>query len=468
MKDAEAAYPRALEVKSQLLDLRMKAGMVLDAGEVRGLLELIELGDPDTERDRIFRAVRRLVKLKSSLSARKDGLSWGGDDEGPSPEVLSRSIQHAMARVTVTTEVGDSLAAFPLDSRFREAALDLAAKALRVRAVDPNVAALMLEAFERLVSISTGSVREGEGARGSVGLDAAPRRNKVTVSGMGWSGASAVYDFFCDQDDVIPVGGGFRPFTGNWSIAPIFEHCSQADECARALILFLLQKYFGVWPADNAPMHRMYEQFLREESGEKLWEAFLYSCRQFERLIAEAYREGQGVDEIGLRNTFGGALDFYAQSYGEGQLYLFDQLLKFGSQGFEGLGYMEGFDMVCVVRDPRDVYATLKMNASAPPVERFASRYASQRRMLDKAIGAQVPGNERITVVGFEAFVLNEGLRQRLAEKLGLSGGIRMEGSQFKPEESSENIGVYRQILNEDERRFIEGQLSPFLEGPAI
>jgi len=154
--------------------------------------------------------------------------------------------------------------------------------------------------------------------------------------------------------------------------------------------------------------------------------------------------------------------DFF-KSINSKNFLVFDQIITDSKPNIEKkLEYLGDFKLVCVYRDPRDVYITgLSKHADWIPKnpENFVKWY--KRRGIPDYIKEKHP---KILTVRFEDCVLNYDSTFKIVnEFLGLNPKNHINKKEyFNPEVSKRNIGIYKNSTNPDDIKYIEGKLKEY------
>jgi hypothetical protein len=124
----------------------------------------------------------------------------------------------------------------------------------------------------------------------------------------------------------------------------------------------------------------------------------------------------------------------------------FDQAGSFWSPVTSTHYFGDARRMICVTRDPCDVYASQRRKGKYFGT---AAEFAAFQTALHAHVAWQEWADERVLVVGFEEFVLNHTeVRDRVCRHLGLDPAAP---SSFNPQASKKSIGRHRELLTPDE-----------------
>lgn len=321
---------------------------------------------------------------------------------------------------------------------------------------DPKTARIWTASFEKLLLIISGKKISD--------FSLSPPRLRIFVSGMGWSGSGAVYDFLKEFESVEPqevpyeysclqYSAGFKDFLK-------VKKKDVGQICVRFFFLHML---------GYAPLYTAHDfkscLVARRHSQNKDKDFSLTYAQNCLKLVSTMQLL---FDETGNLGDFDSCLKLFANEIIENLMTvgvniietpLFDNCIHI--KNLYLLEYIENAIILCSVRDPRSNYVALKRESKAfnKPIEKFVSDYKNYRK---KYFNEKTLQNLRVKVVQFEEFVSSEFYRENLAIKLGVEHSIRHKFKYFKPWESFRNTQLHLDYENQDEIRYIEKHLSEY------
>lgn len=228
----------------------------------------------------------------------------------------------------------------------------------------------------------------------------------------------------------------------------------------------ICDSYNAFWPYDliyDGPFTRAYKKILLKlKWGNKLFtKVYLVHSDNFSAIATKYINqlftlkmEEQKIDLIVLNNLFE---PFQPQL---------------------GLNILNNSKQIVVTRDPRDIYVSGQsahktskedqktqafdnngFNKSFLATDNLISYIKRQRLYFEQLPKVQDP---RVLIVRFEDFVLDhEKTASKIQDFLGLPTPPKTK--HFFPEKSAKNIGIYKSYSKQDEIRFIEQELKPYL-----
>lgn len=120
---------------------------------------------------------------------------------------------------------------------------------------------------------------------------------------------------------------------------------------------------------------------------------------------------------------------------------------------------------IVVTRDPRDQYADrmMALGGRVETVEEFVSTYTTRMKSVSRYI-AKRKRSAYVHRVQFEDFVMDRRMRRKMLDALPFEVSDRdcESGFVFCPEQSKNNVGIHRSVLDEATRLRIEQDLSAY------
>lgn len=295
-----------------------------------------------------------------------------------------------------------------------------------------------------------------------------PLPRLVFVSGTGWSGSSAIFDYLCEFEQVIPVPGEWGVFRG---LSNLRKKSQDAEEFRLELINFFFTFLVG-FRAIKSWLDCKYMGQARELPKVMGIPAFIELLRDFRVLAMAAIKDGN------LRET-GRAVEEMAKLFthsiiGRRQLssenvVVFDNAINISR--IESLEVFQTAESLACFRDPRSNYADNCRNnpffalSATEYVNQEKHRQARFRRRLGKYRNQQ---QLKVTPVQFEEFVLSESLRESLAVSIGLDLTRRKKHQYFKPWESACNVFTHLEHPAQEEIDAIREHLGEFCVEPTL
>ena len=127
-----------------------------------------------------------------------------------------------------------------------------------------------------------------------------------------------------------------------------------------------------------------------------------------------------------------------------------------GWNPIESTKYFLNRKIILILRDPRDQFSDIKNYKDASSVTEYVHWYSEMRRRLKQI------NDQNILILQFENFVnQNDKIIEQICNYLSLSINIH---SNYEPNLSKKNIGIYKKYLNQKEIDVIEKSLSEYIQ----
>ncbi|MFW8566866.1 tetratricopeptide repeat protein [Orrella sp. 11846] len=294
----------------------------------------------------------------------------------------------------------------------------------------------------------------------------------VNVSGMGWSGSGAVFDYLREFKDVIPIRGE-TPYLsrGRYNLTKILSNINSKEKFRENLILFYFYTIIGFLRPKNWSDFKSFNNTRKRLYGKEADTYITWSsryCYVANKLLQNYRKKGF----LHLLNTLKSIviLGFICdQPYRKGMTLLLDNDVSIGSVN-EHLDFVV---QLCTFRDPRSNYVALKREDRMyrQSVDDYLiSREKSYKRNLTKLKNLiKLPSmSSLINIVQFEEFVVSEKYRDSIATLLNFDVNNRTRHRYFKPWESFRNTQLHQEYENQDEISLIENHLKEYCYDVAV
>lgn len=293
----------------------------------------------------------------------------------------------------------------------------------------------------------------------------------VFCGGFRWSGASAVYDYLADQPSVAMFWRKPRFMQdGASTLDKLIGTFKNADEdIVGGLRAFFTEQVLGISLVDHqddAALIALERSILAQVPEGCDLNLFDNRLAQFFCAVLEAarYKTSREVDFPSA--SFAAALRALASlSAEEGQRFvLFDSVIR--APQADLLSYVPGALMVAVIRDPRDMYVT---HIERGNWKKGIKKYVRELRQLIGDFEESMSSPEiaqSCLPLRFDEFVRNPQVRVEVLDWLGVGHDSRKpNGERFSPEQSAQNIGVYRMFGDEGALRTLEAAFPEYCRG---
>lgn len=286
---------------------------------------------------------------------------------------------------------------------------------------------------------------------------------KICVSGMGWSGSGALYDFLKEFHNIKSVDGEFQHISGVTSIKTIRGCEDNYDLWRKEVLRFFGLTLFGFAKYSN---YQEYRSLLTANRFTLSENKYIYArgANDFCKSIISSYSE-KGVNVSKLKNSINILLNGIAgleSSSNSNSILMFDNIIKL--HRLKEIDYMDDTTILCTYRDPRSnyvalYYENLKIQKN---VKEFIKEYKTKRQQAKKEY-IKITNKDSVINVQFEEFVSSEDYRNKLAERIDLDLSAQNKYEYFQPWVSQKNIYNYKDFPDQQAIRLIEKELSEYL-----
>ncbi|HIP27204.1 MAG TPA: hypothetical protein EYG80_06070 [Flavobacteriaceae bacterium] len=285
---------------------------------------------------------------------------------------------------------------------------------------------------------------------------------KILVSGMGWSGSGALYDFFLEFKKVFKTPKEeFQHIEGYKGLRRLYEVRNNKDLLIKELNLFFWYTLFGYISTST----------FSELSATKSAKPFVFgrtsgsyslAVRQFLQDLHSMINE---LDEEKFKYLSKTLIDSIilpeSKEFSFDDFILLDNVIHAGR--IDTVELLENYNIFVTFRDPRSNYvAHYNENPRFnPDIDLFIESYRNGRKRFKEAF-SKIKDKNNLHIVQFEDFILSQEYRNQIVEKLGINLSEREEFSKFKPWESEKNIFLHETFKNQELISKIENELKEY------
>lgn len=322
-----------------------------------------------------------------------------------------------------------------------------------------KAAAIWTAAF-RLVHASSDEIRPVSPFSDMESVAIKPRA-MFAVSGMGWSGSGAVFDFLCEFQTVKPLRGEARLIEGKYGLAGLLEAIREGKKAE------FLPKFLG-YSLAGADRCRNYNDFRHVRNARRAAAGaypvdYAASSLEFLHFLKQETELETSVVVDRFQSVFQNFVRSAANPDGM-QPVLLDNVVHISN--LELAQFFPTIKFIAVIRDPRDQYIdNVRENKNFKrEVEDFVAKYRQQRDKL-KHIANK---NDNVIPIVFEQFVTDVECRRQLVSDLGFEFSDHVGHKYFVQEISARNIGLFNSAPElSAEIKIITSELGEFLNPTA-
>lgn len=309
---------------------------------------------------------------------------------------------------------------------------------------DPSVRRAWLHAFNLLV----------RGIRGDYPGAAShpPPRRTVIVSGMGWSGSGAVFDYLRGYSDIFMVRGETSALEGNGGFRYFLEASKNREECIRHSAGFFFRNMLGFLPMRSSDCFKELMTARSYSTGERTAKPYSEGAAHVVEAMVELVQASGGDSpdrHVRLQSLCNAITDnmitFMAP---RDKLVLLDNCIHIGNISLAR--YLSNTVIICCFRDPRSNYLALRKEFPGfnQTAEEYISTYRRQRAKFNRDVNDDLRRHmelegSRVEAIGFEEFVVSEARRRELVALLGLPEIGKETIRYFKPWQSFRNTQLH-------------------------
>ncbi len=292
---------------------------------------------------------------------------------------------------------------------------------------------------------------------------------KLVVSGMYWSGSGALYAYFSEFSEIAPIPGELRLWKeGRACLLSLARAIERGEGAADILFAVLSVALAGIGPVErwrDALSSRLALAASRQDGSG----AYAAACRGFVEDAALAAARGGPAGREEFERSAARFTDELVGFWKErsGRIALFDNVVHIG--GIEAARLLGDATVLCSFRDPRSNFVA-RWNEN-PRFDRdvghFIEYYRDTRDAFERTLRGDPSLAAKVVPVSFERFILSEGYRDGLAERLGLDTSARAGGTRFRPGTSRKNVFNFMDFSDTEAIRRIERELPGYCVDPA-
>lgn len=300
------------------------------------------------------------------------------------------------------------------------------------------------------------------------------RIRKVIVSGMGWSGSGAIYDYLSEFDCVVPISGETQYIEGSKSLRKIRGSLGSKRNTFKEILRFYYYSIVGYAYFEESNDFKLFRHARKKINSSKnssLISIFNKWCACAAHLYHSDKSESMGL--FVHLSTFTVNNLSISKSFNDNKVFLLDNVIHIGKASC--IEFLEDTSVMCAFRDPRSNYVAMvreagHYNESAKSFsESQAAKLLNSWKSYNKAKKLTSKDlRNSISSIQFEEFILSERYRDSLATALGLDLFKRDKYSKLKPWESMRNVILHQEYAQQDEIRLIENELGEYCYEPCI
>lgn len=326
---------------------------------------------------------------------------------------------------------------------------------------------LWIDAFEFMViALQTGSVPNFDYSK--------KKTKKILVSGVGWSGSGAIYDFFSEFENVKAIRGESQLLEGVQGIINLVMKIGDSDGFVIAAIDFFFYAMLGYSEWKNSNTFKMF-YFVRQRLESKRSLEYVLDVKVVSYLLSLCLIAHPKKFDLRFKEFTNESINRLAVDcdVAENEFALLDNVIHIWNVHL--IEYFDDISIYCAFRDPRSNYvALLKENSGyVTSCDNFINEMKKKLPIFRKRVAAvdknfDGASGRKIFVIQFEEFVLSALFRDELIARSGLDSAQQNKHSKFRPWESARNVMLHHEYEKPEEINKIAAALADYCYEPCI
>ncbi|WP_396442773.1 tetratricopeptide repeat protein [Limnospira sp. PMC 737.11] len=283
---------------------------------------------------------------------------------------------------------------------------------------------------------------------------------KIVVSGMGWSGSSALYDYFREFKNIKVLKGEARFLENSSSLLTLYDKIRKVTDWWPSFLGFFFCSLLGFKVMNRSEEYKSMGAARRFSLSP---DAKTYS-ENVNKLMGNAspLLAGKG-DTLSNFKIFADDVANLLSSESDSHDYdvvLLDNCIKIGN--IRLVDCLKNTKLFCTFRDPRSNFVSRKrenvayLDDASMFIKSRRDNYSEYHSLVSEYQEKTQNTSNQVFKVQFEEFVLSETYRQELAQRAGLDLSTHEPHQHFKPWESKKNVYLHQTYENQEEIRAIE------------
>ncbi|MCL5255760.1 MAG: hypothetical protein M1363_06505 [Gammaproteobacteria bacterium] len=292
--------------------------------------------------------------------------------------------------------------------------------------------------------------------------------DKVIVSGMGWSGSGALYDFLQEFPEVVAIKGESPYIEGHRSLMSVAAGFEQGTENDKLLEFFfyVLLGFAEMRSSNDAKSFRYARRLHSGARRQDYAQIALFFAQNSASIMLEKDVQQKQVKFRQLANYVTDKLAV-GKALKPGQVALLDNVIHIAN--LHCVDFLDNVRVLCTFRDPRSNYVALlreagHFNDSASVfVRKNTGKFRRAHALVDSYTEKYpFPQRKAVAKVCFESFILLPEFRQRLATDLQLDVQQQNKFTYLKPWESARNVFLHQEHEPQSDIDYIAEKLADF------
>jgi hypothetical protein len=297
---------------------------------------------------------------------------------------------------------------------------------------------------------------------------------KLMVSGKGWSGSGAVFDYFMEFGNVAAVKGESQLIENSLGLKNLIKKSSEKKLFSCAVLDFFFYCVLGYAEMKESGSFKSFRQ-AREIIRSEMSLNYAREVCNVSHFIAACLVCDPSLFQKKVKMLVNQVIDrlVVGSVASENEFVLLDNAIHISA--LDIVDWIDHLTIFCTLRDPRSNYVALVREFSG--FDKSCEEYITQEinifPRLVNIIESHMKkcseiSHRKVFKVQFEEFVLSEPYRQSLALAAGLDLARQKKHSRFKPWASARNVMLHEEHDKPHEIKAIEHALSEYCFVPTI
>ena len=280
---------------------------------------------------------------------------------------------------------------------------------------------------------------------------------KILAGGNIYSGSGALYDYFSEFSNVIPVPGmEIQYFEGKHGLIDLLGCSDNIKRYKTALFNFFKYHIFGLFfPDDWGESRIISTNTLFRDCVDS--EVYMRSSLRLLESLCVNKPDAKVINPA--VNCFFDDLLLTLPGASRDKVFLFDNIIHV--YNIELVSLLKNYVHFSVFRDPRPQQVDQIINHSIYEISKFIKTYRVSREKFDY-LKEVVALNGQVAEVCFENFILDENYRESIAEYLNLDLLNQKKHKHFKPWESVSQVFLHEKKGIKEELKLLENELGEY------
>ncbi|MEF8698117.1 MAG: LamG-like jellyroll fold domain-containing protein [Candidatus Accumulibacter sp. UW20] len=291
-------------------------------------------------------------------------------------------------------------------------------------------------------------------------------QKKIIVSGMGWSGSGALYDFFREFRGVRSVKGEFTHIEGESGLFDLSKSLSDVPGFKKKLLKHFGLVLLGLATYGTSAGYKTSRSARSYSLSKARNHSYAAGVNIFIKSIASIIPEGpqdridaQSFAQIASTFLDNTCIGKYSQN---DDFVLLDNVVHI--KNVKAMSFIDNALLFATFRDPRSNFVAMKkeLGCFLTSACDYATNYRKVRKKFESDLSTMGRNRDNVVVVQFENFVLSEAYRRQVMESAALETADQDQFRYFQPSVSEKNVFIHESYENQDEIRIIENEIPEY------